>query len=492
MRSFYLATRISGYAVATAACVTSASLLNSRYSYFYADDLSTPPLRDKYRYLIAGGGTTAHSAAQCLANEDPGGTLLIVAPWWPGIPPGCSEDGSTTLAPGTELVAIDPSERKATLSDGREVRYEKALLAIGGDTPRPPVGTVLAPDAKKYVSGVRSPYERAQIIHLLSRPRKPEGLHITVAGGGWVAVSTGAELLARGTDVTFIYSEPALLARQVPKYVSNEIRTRIRYMAEGAADFLAYGAIRHVASGAYFPGGDEAEVHAGVVFDPLADVQFRTDHVLLAPSAPPAPRIESPALELRKGLFVTNRELSVASDLFAAGACALVPDAESVRWSQKFAWVSGIHAARNMMGARKAFVDIPRFVDVLLPTLRCKCALFWDGEYSEDVEASENDQNEVTEAALNIIDAAPRERGEIEKDLDKFGSVHFGVAREVSERGEGVGRVLWRRHVAARNTPLSEEEILWLENVTPGTYSSAETKRAEAYVELLRRSAGQM
>jgi len=463
-------------------------------------------------------------------------------------PPGCSEDGSTTLAPGTELVAIDPSERKATLSDGREVRYEKALLAIGGDTPRPPVGTVLAPDAKKYVSGVRSPYERAQIIHLLSRPRKPEGLHITVAGGGWVAVSTGAELLARGTDVTFIYSEPALLARQVPKYVSNEIRTRIRYMAEGAADFLAYGAIRHVASGAYFPGGDEAEVHAGVVFDPLADVQFRTDHVLLAPSAPPAPRIESPALELRKGLFVTNRELSVASDLFAAGACALVPDAESVRWSQKFAWVSGIHAARNMMGARKAFVDIPRFVDVLLPTLRCKCriignvdgsfeslgyftctkelvdessggglekgivfflerrniqkgmsgmfavtgALFWDGEYSEDVEASENDQNEVTEAALNIIDAAPRERGEIEKDLDKFGSVHFGVAREVSERGEGVGRVLWRRHVAARNTPLSEEEILWLENVTPGTYSSAETKRAEAYVELLRRSAGQM
>lgn len=535
--------------MATAACVTSASFFNSRYNYYYADDLSTPPLRDKYRYLIAGGGTTAHSAAQCLATEDPGGTLLIVAPWWPGIPPGCSEDGgSTTLVPGTELVAIDSSERKATLSDGREVRYEKALLAVGGDTPRPPVGTLVAPDAKRYISGVRSPYERAQIIHLLSRPHKPEGLHFTVAGGGWVAVSTGAELLARGADVTFVYSEPALLAGQVPKYVSNEIRTRIRYMAEGAADFLAYGAIRHVAKGTFLPGQDEAEVHAGVVFDPLAGVQFRTDHVLLAPTAPPAPRIKAPALELRDGLFVTNRELAVASDLFAAGACASVPGAESVRWSQRFAWISGMHAARNMIGARKAFVDIPRYSDVFLPTLRCKCrvigdvdgsyesfgyftctkeladescggglekgvmfflerrnvqkgmsgmfavtgALLWDGSYSEGMDIDSSDEKEVTEAALSIIDAPARERGEIEKDLDAFASTYFGVAREVSERGEGVGRVLWRRHVAARNTPLPREEILWLENVTPGTYSSAETKRAEAYVELLRRSAGRL
>lgn len=547
MRSFYLAHRISGYALATAACVTSASFFNCRNNCYHADDLSTPPLRGKYRYLVAGGGTTAHSAAQCLASEDPGGSLLIVAPWWPGNPPGCSEDGgSTTCAPGTELVAIDSSERTATLSDGTEVRYEKALLAIGGDTPRPPVGTVVASDAKKYISGVRSPYERSQIIHLLSRPPKPEGLHFTVAGGGWVALSTGAELLARGADVTFVYSEPALLARQVPKYVSNEIRTRIRYMSEGAADFLAYGAIRHVAKGTFFPGIDEAEVHAGVVFDPLAGVQFRTDHVLLAPTAPPAPRIEAPALELRDGLFVTNRELAVASDLFAAGACASVPGGESVRWSQKFAWTSGIHAARNMMGARKAFVDIPRYTDVFLPTLCCKCrvigdvdgsyeslgyftctkeladetcggglekgvvfflerrhlekgmsgmfavagALFWHGAYSEGGDAT--DEKELTEAALSIIDAPPRERGQIEKDLDTFAATHFGVAREVSERGEGVGRVLCRRHVAARNTPLPKEEILWLEHVTPGTYSSAEDKRAEAYVELLRRSAGRL
>ncbi len=495
----------------------------------WASSHAEPTHAHSYKYLVAGSGTAARAACEVLAREDPDASLLIVAPWWAGWVPG------GTLAAGHKLVALDTRSRVATLSGGSTVSFERALLAVGGDTPLPPVGSVLAPDAAPRVTGCRSAIERAKLLEVLAATTPPVRPHFTVVGGGWVALSAGVELLARGADVTFVYSDPALLARHLPKYMSAELRRRLRHMSDNGADFLAYAAIRHVAVAR-----DELAVHAGVVFDPMADVVFRSDHVVLAPTFPPVGDIRSEELERNDGAFVTNRELSVASDVYAAGVCAGHPKAMDVRWSELFAWRSGVHAARNMLGAREVFV-VPRYSVVRLPGLKTKCtvvgnadggcetlgyfnmpkevgeatcggmlldgvaffleaqrsgrgghtfgivgAVLWDGACKGDEDVDE----ELVDEVLAIIDRQPRDRNVVESELDAFAKRRFGVARDVSERREEVGRVLWRRHVAMRSVPLAGEERLWMEDAAIGKYTSAETKKAQAYTDLLRRSAG--
>ena len=509
-------------------CLATAGTASAALSWA-TTEAETASRKEKFKYLVAGSGTAAHAACEVLAKEDPSASLLIVAPWWGGDIPG------GTLAAGNRLVALDTRNRIATLSGGSTVSFERALLAVGGDTPLPPVGSVVAPNAVSKITGCRSAAERVKALRVLSEVTPPNRAHFTVVGGGWVALSAGVELLARGADVTFLYAEPALLARHLPKYLSVELRRRLRYMSDAGADYLAYAAIRHVAVV-----NDEAVVHAGVIFDPLADVVFRSDHVVLAPTYPPAGEIKSDELELSDGAFVTNRELSVASDIYAAGVCAAHPKAMTVRWSDLFAWRSGIHAARNMMGAREVF-QVPRYSVVRLSGLKTMCTVVGDADGScetlgyfnvpKDVgdetcggilldgvvffleaqrmprggctfgivgaviwngscDGDEIVDEDVVEEVLAILDAEPRERNVIESELDAFAKKRFGISRNAAERREDVGRVLWRRHVAARGVKFPKEERLWMEDFVIGKYTSAEAEKAEAYTDLLRRSAG--
>lgn len=497
------------------------------------------PQHTCYQYVIAGGGTAARAAAQVLSTHDPLASLLIVAPWWPGMIPG-AHTGTTTLVAGHKVTALDSSSKTVTLSNGHTVNYERVLLAVGADAPPPPIGTVIAPNARLLVGGVRSAADNALINAVFSRTAPGERAHFTIVGGGWVALSAGADLLSRGADATFVYAEPAFLARHVPRYISGELRRRLAFLSDAGADFLSYAAIRAVAPGARI---GEADVHAGVVFDRAAAVQFRTDRVLLAPTQPPAARLHAPALEVRDDAFVVNRELSAASDVYAAGACAMAAGARDVGWTSSFAETSGEHAARNMMGEREPF-DAPRFHDVRLPALRARLrvvgeadgarvtlgyfnvareaggstcggalrdgvlfyvtqtrvqgsintfsvtgGMLWDGVWEEDA-LDEELESERLDALLSILDAPPKERGVLEEELDAFASKFAGVVRESEARSPETGRVLWRRHVASRNVALPKEEILWMDDDPRREYSSAERRKAEAYSELLRRSAG--
>lgn len=92
----------------------------------------------------------------------------------------------------------------------------------------------------------------------------------------------------------------------------------------------------------------------------------------------------------------------------------------------------------------------------------------------------------------NIVDSPARERRLVEGDLDEFAKMHLGIDLDAASRSPNVGRVLWRRHVAARNIPARTDELLWLEDgaLGLGEPASPEQKKAEAYSDLLRKSAG--
>lgn len=488
--------------------------------------------RSEYKYVIAGGGTAARAAAEEVRRGDAEGTLLVVAPWWPGLIDG-------ELAAGQKIDMVDACEKTVKLNGGDTVKYDRLLLAVGGEARFPPLGKVVAKGARAYVGGVRSAGDRARALRVMADAKgKGDRAHMTVVGGGWMALASGAELVGRGADVTFVYAEPAFLARHVPKYLSTELRRRLATVSDGGTDYLSYAAIRGVIEGSK---NGEVEVVAGLVFERASGVQFRTDRVLLAPTTPEAAWIDVPALERRAGAFAVNRELSAASDVYAAGACALAAGSGTPQWSEAFARASGIHAARNMLGAREPFTP-PRHADIEMRALRARIrvvgdadgdsmslgyfnvarntgedtcggmlrggvlffvtqqravgssnqfsvsgALLWDGTYNGD--------EEMDDAALDrlekILDAEPKERPALEDDLDEFACKYAGVLRKSEERAPEVGRVLWRRLVAARNVRLPKEEIMWMEDDPNRDFSSPQSRKSDAYAELLRRSAGE-
>lgn len=526
-----------GILLSAGSCTAAASVAYSRHEPPHPQssthaNLHIEPQRDAYKYVISGGGTAAQAAADVLVEGDPKASILIVAPWWLG---SDSILEHAEVASGSYVRALDVSAKTVTLNTGRRIAYDRALLSIGGETPTPPLGTVLSAGARHLVGGVRSAIDRAHILRLLaSTPgRRP---HVTLAGGSWLALAAGAELVHGGADVTFVYAEAGFLARHVPKYVSAELRRRLRWVSDGGADFLAYAAIRHIV-----PRGGEAEVYAGVVFDRLAMVQFHTDRVLLAPTTPDAPKLRAPGLERRGGGFAVSKELAAASDVYAAGACALAPGMEALAWSERFAAKSGVHAAKNMLGERTAF-EVPREESLTIPSMRLglrmagkvdggleslgyfACAreggedtcggsllrgavfylesehvpgglcsfraagaLVWDGAFEG------GEMGDLDEILYGILDAPARERSVLEQDLDQFAKEHLGVEPDAEMRGPEVGRVLWRRHVAARKTAMREEELLWLDDGVAGigeVVVSAEEKKKKAYSDLLRKSVG--
>lgn len=349
------------------------------------------PSRGKYRYLICGGGVAAREALAVMSEREASRDVLVVTPEWRGpgsaagevvvkggafeamrrtigawVPFVASTEEGAEIVVGRRVVELDMSRRVAVLNGGDEVAFDKCLLAIGGELPPFPIGKVVAPNAGSLVSSAWTADDWARIESVLDRGASPGVVpHVTVIGGGWLAASVGAACVARGADVTFSYAEPAFLARYFPKYISEELYSRLQWQSDGGIDSLSYSALKYVigreASGMLGADGKlEAEVHVGVVFDAFSVVEFRTDLVVFAPTLPPVPHLETPLIQVDGGGFVANAELAVASDVYAAGSCVSVSSGgvrapPGMKWSANHAKATARHATLNMLGAREAY-----------------------------------------------------------------------------------------------------------------------------------------
>lgn len=106
---------------------------------------------------------------------------------------------------------------------------------------------------------------------------------------------------------------------------------------------------------------------------------------MFSPTLLPAPGLVQGVPLDAVGRWVANSELSLFSDVYAAGACvgAIGGDGRSVApWSSEWAERTGAHAARNMLGGREPFTE-RRYspFEVAIPPLklRLKCLGSVDG-----------------------------------------------------------------------------------------------------------------
>lgn len=177
-------------------------------------------------HVIIGAGPAGTRAAQTLREEGFAGSVLLVGrePEHPYERPPLSKavllgraepesaylheeswyrDRDITLLTDTAAVSLDRAERRAGLSDGSELRYDKLLLATGASPRRLRVpGTGL--------DGVRTlrTIEDARVLRDLLRPGDRR---VVVVGAGWIGLEVAAAARGHGNAVALVEAEAAPL-----------------------------------------------------------------------------------------------------------------------------------------------------------------------------------------------------------------------------------------------------------------------------------------
>jgi 3-phenylpropionate/trans-cinnamate dioxygenase ferredoxin reductase subunit len=253
-------------------------------------------------------------------------------------------DADIDFIAGTAAIDIDRERHELVLADGRQIPYQRMLLATGAVPRRLPLHT----DA---LDGVH--YLRSLADALALRKRLRPGARIGIIGGGFIGLELAASASERGCAVTVIEAAPQLMGRAVPAEVAAIVAARhdqagvdvrcgttvVRLKSQGGAVLL-----KHTT-------GDTLECDAVVVG---------------IGAVPETTLAEKSGLAVDNGVQVDNRLRTSDPDIFAAGDCCSLPhslyDNRRIRLEAwRNAHDQGAAAARNLLGADLPYATVPWF-----------------------------------------------------------------------------------------------------------------------------------
>jgi 3-phenylpropionate/trans-cinnamate dioxygenase ferredoxin reductase component len=303
------------------------------------------------RYVIAGGGMTAHAAAQGIRELDRQGSITMIGaeahppyarpPLSKALWKGQAED-SVWLAPVAELrllsgrraISIDRKAHRVTDDRGEAHPYDKLLLATGGTPRRLPFG------------GDRVVYYRT--IDDYRRLRRP-GRRAVVIGGGFIGSEIAAALSMDGREVTMIFPEDGICARAFPKDLADFVTG---YYREKGVQVLTGDVPTAI--------GDSGAVRTKSGRDLAADVVVAGLGI-----APETQIAEAAGLEVRDGIVVDEQLRTSDPDILAAGDVARFRSAvleKDMRVEHEDnANTMGRLAGQGMTGATIAYRHVPMF-----------------------------------------------------------------------------------------------------------------------------------
>ncbi len=189
---------------------------------------------DNYRYIIIGGGIAGGKACESIREIDKFGSLALITQenHQPYQRPPLSKtflrnevglekvylqeqnfykQNDVDLLLGTSVLKIEPEHTRIVLDDGRELGYEKLLLATGGRARKLDIpGSEL-----KNVFSLRTIEDSKAIQSASGR-----GKRALVMGGSFIGAEVSASLSQMGMEVVEIFPEPRLLEGIVPNEIS--------------------------------------------------------------------------------------------------------------------------------------------------------------------------------------------------------------------------------------------------------------------------------
>src|SRR5262245_37885003 len=190
------------------------------------------------RVVIVGGGAAGFAAAEMLRREGFAGSVTLLssdesapydrpncskdylagnAPedWMPLKPPEFYAQHAITLELGAEVAAIDPKARQVTLSAGRNIAFDKLLLATGAE----PVRLDIPGAGEPHVHVLRSLADARAIIAAAKAARS-----VVVIGASFIGLEAAASLRARELEVHVVAPEQRPMERVLGREFGDFIR----------------------------------------------------------------------------------------------------------------------------------------------------------------------------------------------------------------------------------------------------------------------------
>jgi 3-phenylpropionate/trans-cinnamate dioxygenase ferredoxin reductase subunit len=255
-------------------------------------------------------------------------------------PPTWFADRQIEVRTGCAVDLIDPAAHELTMADGEVLRYDKLLVATGGRTrtlPGPPSERILT------LRTIEDAVELAAQLEVAPS--------LIVVGAGFIGAEVASVARELGCAVTMLEAEERPLGRLLPPAVS-QIYEQI-HREEGVALHTGVSILEVVEREG---SGVEARTADGRVFE--ADLA-----VVGIGMIPNVELAERSGLVVSDGVVVDELCRTSASDVFAAGDVANQPNPLIGRRLRVEHWQNAQHqaatAARNMLGAREAFLEVP-------------------------------------------------------------------------------------------------------------------------------------
>jgi nitrite reductase (NADH) large subunit len=239
------------------------------------------------------------------------------------------------LVRDAEVKQLSLESKKAILSDGRDIAYDKLILAMGSHPFIPPIpGAGL-----EGVVSLRTARDADTIL-----ARIGEGKECVVIGGGILGLEI-AGALSRCARVTLLESHSHLMPRQLNRKAAELLKDHLReigiHLLENARtrEIAGNGSVRQV----YMESGES--LPAGLV-------------IIATGVRPNTSLARRAGLEVNRGIVVDNYLETSSSGVFAAGDVAEHNGVVYGAWS--VSQYQGSIAGLNALGRRSAFGGLPR------------------------------------------------------------------------------------------------------------------------------------
>jgi apoptosis-inducing factor 3 len=248
-------------------------------------------------------------------------------------------DNGIELALGDAVVKLDAQQSKLTLQGGRELRFERLLLATGAEPVRLQIPGA-EPDRLLYLRSLADC--RAIIARAASAQR------VVILGSSFIALEVAASLRTRGLEVHVVGRDAGLMRRVLGERVGELLRTVHE----------SHGTVFHL-------GKTLSRVEKQTVT--LSDgTTLNADFVVVGAGVRPLDELARVAgIATNNGVTVDDYLMTSVNGIYAAGDIASWPDERSGERLRVEHWVVaqrlGETAARNILGARERFTAVPFF-----------------------------------------------------------------------------------------------------------------------------------
>jgi 3-phenylpropionate/trans-cinnamate dioxygenase ferredoxin reductase subunit len=239
-------------------------------------------------------------------------------------------------------VAIERSNQRVRLADGRQIAYDRLILATGARARK-----LTAPGGERAMT-LRNFEDGVAIREALRGARR-----VAIIGGGFIGLELAASARLLGCEVVVLEADSRLLRRSTPEPIATAIAGK--HAREGVDIWLGVRI-----EGVEFSGNGALVA--------LADGRLMAADVVIAGiGAVPSTELAAEAgLAVDNGVTVDARLASSDPNIYAIGDCASFPhalfDGRRVRleaWRNAFD--QGVHVARTLLGGEQPYVALPWF-----------------------------------------------------------------------------------------------------------------------------------